>query len=64
MGGVVLMVSGSMTKWGCRVRGSDLGRLRLMSLPPKTIVVLKRWWLHRRKTLTVPENTYSDDISN
>ena len=40
MGGVVLRVSGSMTNWGCWVRGSDRGRLRLMTTLPKTIVVV------------------------
>ena len=29
-----------MTNWGCGVRGSDWGRLRLMTTPPKTIVVV------------------------
>ena len=51
-----------MTNWGCGVRGWDRGRLQLMTMPPKTIVVIERWWLHCRKTLTVPENTYSNDI--
>ena len=57
----MLRVSGSMSNWGCRVRGSgsspvndfaaenDRGRLASVASPPKT--------------LTVPENTYSDDIS-
>ena len=47
MGGVVLRVSGSMSNWGCRVRGSgsspvndfaaenDRGRLASVASPPK-----------------------------
>ena len=31
---------GSMTDWSCGVRGLDRGRLLLMTMPPKTVVVV------------------------
>ena len=33
----MLSVSGSMLNLGCGVRGSDWGRLQLMTMPPKTL---------------------------
>ena len=38
---------------GCGVRGSGRGRLRLMTTPPKTIVVAAEKHLQCRKTLKV-----------
>ena len=48
----MLRVSGSMTNWGCGVRGSDRGRLWLMVNRGRLELVA-----------SLPENTYSDNIS-
>ena len=38
------------------------GPLWLMTMPPKTIVVVLRWWLHCRKTLR--NETHKKFIAN